>query len=402
MYNKKFKIKNNVLIKYKGKDDCVVIPDGVKEIGSRCFQYNLKIKSVVFPDSVERICTQAFSGCENIESITLNNGLKQIGDFAFFMNTNLKKVVFPSTLLKIENNAFRDCLNLEEVKFNKNLKYIGTQAFENCGCLKNVYIPRKTKLGSAVFPNSDIKEFTFGNRDYKVVENCLYSRKHKTLLMSFTGGEVNVCDGTKKIKNWAFKGKYKISIPKSVKDFGCYHILNEHLKFNSDNSRFVKIDNCIFDTKKNRLVQSWGTKNLAIDNIKIIGEDSLGFLRNCSTIRICEGVTKIEKAAMSANLNTKVFTVPSTVKKISIDAFSLSLKLEKIIFTRGVRKIDFTDFYGVLYPKLRYIQIPPSVKSLKGYNEEMKNITIICHKNSCAYRYAKRNKLKFNIMDDEL
>lgn len=139
--------------------------------------------------------------------------------------------------------------------------------------------------------------------------------------MSFAGGEVNVCDGTKKIKNWAFKGKNKISIPKSVKDFGCYHILHEHLKFNSDNSRFVQIDNCIFDTKKNRLVQSWGTKNLAIDNIKIIGEDSLGFLRNCSTIRIREGVTKIEKAAMSANLNTKVFTVPSTVKKLVLMLF---------------------------------------------------------------------------------
>ena len=398
---KKFKIKEKILLEYNGKDECVVIPNGVEEIGYKSFEHNEKIKTVIFPNSVKKICMNAFFGCTSLENIKFNEGLRSIGDYAFCFNSNLKIIEFPESLVKIENGAFEDCGNLEKVKFNKNLRYIGTRAFSHCESLKNVFVPRKVKLEKAVFPHSDIGEFVFEGNKYKIVDNCLYTKNGKTLLMSFAGNEINVLDGTKKIQNWALAQKKKITIPKSLKDFGNYHNLNEGVEFNTKSLRFVKIGNCIYDTKKKRLVQSWGNNNIAIDGIKIIGEDSLAFLCNTPTISLCEGIIKIEKGALALNVNTREFTVPSTVKSIGINAFEMALKLEKIILKNGVRKIDFTYFINVHYPKLRYIQIPSSVKQINGYDEGMKNLTIICEKGSHAYKYAQKHNLKYELISNQ-
>ena len=53
-----FEIENGVLKKYKGKDSCDVIPDGVTSIGD-----------------------DAFKWCPNLNSITLPDGLKSIGSW---------------------------------------------------------------------------------------------------------------------------------------------------------------------------------------------------------------------------------------------------------------------------------------------------------------------------------
>ena len=395
MYNEKFDIEKNTLVKYNGEDECVVIPDGVEEIGYKCFEHNEKIKTVIFPDSVKVIGLNAFFCCESIENVKLNEGLKIIDSDAFFFNSNLKEVEFPESLARIEPGAFGECQKLEKVKFGGQLRYIGMGAFSHCESLKNVFIPRKVKLGKAVFPHSDISEFIFEGKKYKVIDNCLYTKNGKILLMSFAGKEVNVCEGTTKIENWSLYHRKKITIPKSLKDFGSYHGLNKYVEFTSKSLRFIKIENCIYDTKKKRLVQSWVSENFTINDVEIIGEDSLSLLYDAPTIKLCEGIKKIEKSAMGANTNTHEITVPSTVKSIDIDAFSMSIKLKKIILESGVRKIDFTHFSNINYPKLRYIKIPVSVKKIKGYSEEMKKIIIICEKGSCAYKYALKHKLKY-------
>ena len=47
-----FYIVDNVLLKYKGFDETVVIPDGVKVIGRQAFCFKSGIKKVVIPENV--------------------------------------------------------------------------------------------------------------------------------------------------------------------------------------------------------------------------------------------------------------------------------------------------------------------------------------------------------------
>ncbi|RBI34055.1 leucine-rich repeat domain-containing protein, partial [Metamycoplasma hominis] len=41
------------------------------------------MESITIPGSVKEIGESAFSGCENLKEVILNEGLERIGDYAF-------------------------------------------------------------------------------------------------------------------------------------------------------------------------------------------------------------------------------------------------------------------------------------------------------------------------------
>ena len=71
MSEQKFIIENGVLIKYKGADENVIIPEGVKAIGDNAFYEKETIKSIIIPDGVKAIGNAVFYGCENLKKITI-------------------------------------------------------------------------------------------------------------------------------------------------------------------------------------------------------------------------------------------------------------------------------------------------------------------------------------------
>ena len=63
---------NDVLTKYTGSDDVIVIPDGVREISWGTFNGKKEtMKEVVIPESVEEIGNGVFSYCPNLEKVMI-------------------------------------------------------------------------------------------------------------------------------------------------------------------------------------------------------------------------------------------------------------------------------------------------------------------------------------------
>ena len=83
--NHDFVIKNGVLVKYKGTDSDLVIPDGVNVIKGDFLDASAisRIHSVVIPDSVSQIKAEAFVCCEELQEVRLNNPLIRISPYAF-------------------------------------------------------------------------------------------------------------------------------------------------------------------------------------------------------------------------------------------------------------------------------------------------------------------------------
>ena len=81
--NPDFVISDGVLTEYTGSDEEVVIPDQVKEIGSKAFENNTLIKKVTIPEGVAKIGDYAFSGCTALESAPLPQSLEGIGEYSF-------------------------------------------------------------------------------------------------------------------------------------------------------------------------------------------------------------------------------------------------------------------------------------------------------------------------------
>lgn len=102
----KFKIKNGILYDYCGSDSEVIIPDGVKVIGSHAFSAALGLEKLIIPEGVEVISDKAFEYCFLLREAILPHSLKKIGTRCFAI-CNIKELNHP--LLKIENGlAIKD------------------------------------------------------------------------------------------------------------------------------------------------------------------------------------------------------------------------------------------------------------------------------------------------------
>lgn len=169
---KDFIIEGGVLKKYQGASVDVVIPDGIIEIGEKCFD-SLKVKTVVIPDSVTSIGASAFYNCTNLESITIPDNVTSIG-----------------------NRAFCECKSLESVIVGDSISNVGDYAFEGTPFYNN-----------PILWNDDV----------------LYIGKALIVAKESLSGAYTIKDGTKCISANAFakcKGLRKIVIPESVTKIG--------------------------------------------------------------------------------------------------------------------------------------------------------------------------------------
>ena len=110
-----FKMEGNKLVKYRGTEKNVSVPDTVEVIGEDAFAGNTEIELVVLPGSVKKIEAYAFWGCEKLDNVVLGKGLTEVGDYVFTNCKGLKKISIPSNIRNIGIKALADCVNLTDI-----------------------------------------------------------------------------------------------------------------------------------------------------------------------------------------------------------------------------------------------------------------------------------------------
>ena len=137
----------------------VELHDGLKEIGKSCFHgqngwhYGCeKLESINFPSTLEVIDEMAFQGCPKLTNLTFPDALKEIRKYAFG-DTSIKSVTFGNGDVRIGEQAFTACNDLETLVFNGNCT-LETNAFRQnyARQVKNDQSTEKySKLKSVVF-----------------------------------------------------------------------------------------------------------------------------------------------------------------------------------------------------------------------------------------------------------
>lgn len=127
-----FKMEGSTLVKYRGSEKSVSIPDTVEVIGEGAFEENKNVELVVVPNSVKRIDGYAFWGCDRLDTVVLGKGLTQVEDFAFAGCKGLKQMTIPANITSIGNQAFGDCVNLKDISIPPETTQIAESAFEGC------------------------------------------------------------------------------------------------------------------------------------------------------------------------------------------------------------------------------------------------------------------------------
>ena len=127
-----FKMEGSTLVKYRGTEKNVSVPDTVEVIAEGAFEGNDSIELVVLPNSVRRIEAYAFWGCDNLDTVVLGKGLTQVGDYVFAGCKGLKQMNLPSNITAIGIMAFGDCVNLKDISIPKETTRIHETAFDGC------------------------------------------------------------------------------------------------------------------------------------------------------------------------------------------------------------------------------------------------------------------------------
>ena len=132
-----FEILDGTLVKYRGNDAEVVVPEGVRVIGPTAFQGN-RLTSLTLPSSLRRIEQQAFYLCFQLTSIRFAEGLEFIGRMAFCECHSLMQLSLPQSLHTIEAMAFSACGLLGFLDIPDGVRRVEEKAFSYCPWLTSI------------------------------------------------------------------------------------------------------------------------------------------------------------------------------------------------------------------------------------------------------------------------
>ena len=405
-----------------GIGECI-IPEGVEIIEPASFYNNQKIKKLVLPKSLKRICECAFEK-SSIEEIVFNEGLTEI---AF--------------------SAFKDCNNLKELILPESLNIIGDMAFSNCSNLKKIYIPNNViHISNTAFYKSisnldEIVVAKDNNRYTSYDSNILVDKKTNTLLLGSNKAILN--NNIKVIHSNAFIGSKikKLDIPESIlyvseKAFAdctnleeisiSKNLLNINKAFRNNyslkkiivdpnNLVYKVIDNNLIDINSNKLIFATNTNipgfveainNHSFDYVKDIKElyiseniKEIGDLTSCNIDNITVAydnpyyysennslISKSRKELLLASNNT---IIPDSVLSIKANSFSSAKNLKKLYIPKNISYIDSSAFNNI---DLEEIIVD---KDNRTYNSN--NNVILTTKSNCLIYKAKNGIVPNNV-----
>ncbi|MBD5157841.1 MAG: leucine-rich repeat protein [Butyrivibrio sp.] len=130
----------------------IAIPDSVIEIGYGAFSNCSSLNNVEIPEDIVEIGMNTFSDCSSLKNIKIPNGVVRIGWMAFSGCTSLKDVEIPNSVISMDNCVFYGCISLENIKLSEKMTEVPYGLTEGCTSLRNVEIPYGVvKIASSAF-----------------------------------------------------------------------------------------------------------------------------------------------------------------------------------------------------------------------------------------------------------
>ena len=240
----------------------IIIEEGIKNISNHVLNFYTKAKVLNLPSTIEKIHSNLIP--KTIEKINIAEGNQKYSSdgvnvyddttSTLIISVTKEKSVTVRTETKIIGIlAFSQCNNLEKITLNNDLEKIESQSFSNTK-LKNVYIPASvTYIDPIAFYQLNLDSLVIDvlNKNYTSDDKFLYNKDKTSIITHYkTENSVVIPDGVEKIKDYSFHGQRllkELYIPDTVKEIGhSFNYCSGLIKITIPNS-VEKIGSSCFD-----------------------------------------------------------------------------------------------------------------------------------------------------------
>lgn len=314
----------------------------VTEIPDYAFAYCRSLENVYFSDGIISIGINAFAGTL-IEEINLPN-VKTIGGGAFSGCNNIISIT-PDNLPTVENLggwAFEDCKKLREVKLPESVNKIMYSCFNNCESLSSVILPENIKeIESNAFKGTSIHEISIPAGLEKLGEHCFGGNPNLTTVYYnaidaacndpfWTSNNIETVifgNLVESIPN-SFSGKKikEIIIPENIKTIDQYAFAAN----NDLQSVEFLASNC---TSTHQPFYGCPVTELKIgESVTEIPAYCFGEITGPKTLEFPESVISIKKQAFTNAVGIKSLTINEGIETIGDHAFAGCNQIETLNF----------------------------------------------------------------------
>lgn len=390
----------------------LVIPEGVTNIGKTSFKNCSCLTSVNIPSSTTIIEDDAFSGCQNLSSVIINNGVTNIKSKAFYNCGSLTSIDIPKSVIHIERDAFAGSTYLKYVTLysdsivsrsyspflesiggykplfgdsvetyiiGEGIVKIGDRAFDGSRNLKSVHIPNSVtgigegafcscrKLSSINIPSSithigknafedctNLENISLPN-SITQIENCTFLASG---LLS-----IEIPNSVTNIGSFAFtrcKKLTSITIPNSVTSIG------EQAFSDCHNLTSIEIPNSVTNIGPGAFLSCFNLLSIAIPhNVISLSKETFCYCSKLKSVSLPDKLQTIGEGCFTSCQRLDSIIIPQTVKSIGKKAFTSCLSIASMELPDSLESIGDSCFWWC--NKLYSITVPENVRSI-GYD----------------------------------
>jgi len=279
-----------------------------------------QVTSVYVPDSVTTIGGSAFSGYQNLQTVTFEQnetsssasaqsgtGLTAINQYAFANCTSLKEFIIPNTVTSMAEGSFTGCTSLTSIVIPSSVTAIEFAAFANCTGLTKVEFLGNTVLNGdysgsmppVFYGCSNLKTFKFNAETLN--ENIV---SELTSLNTEHGTKFNIILG----KNFTGDIYMNVLGPAIAS-----------LTIEEGNTTYQTINDCLIDTKYKILIKGSATSVIPTDgSVTSIGAYAFQGCTGLTSIVIPDTITYIDMFAFRNCTELTNITIPASVTGLGL------------------------------------------------------------------------------------
>ncbi len=353
---------------------------------------NFNLRSLILPNSVRYIGTNAFFKCLNLQTLMFSDtkkGKLKLGENPFNQCESLKYINFLSMVDSLPRNLFWGCSSLNISELPDNIKAIGAKAFGFCDSIRSIRMPKYLeRIDSSMFFFCRMLESVEVSPNTRIIEPGAFSRCYnlknldvlkytdvikRNTFVSCGFKQIAIPDNIKKIESGAFANSEEpesIRIPKSVTEIADSAFMSMQGLVDVVIDGHPKIGVCNFTcrgSEASRYVIVYVEPQYVEEYRKLMPEYTVKSKSEIGKLEYAEELSSLADRIASCKdgeLALKInFATDENLLRISkaIAGASAVIDLD-LSQSDGLTSIAGSDFYGV--GNLRSVILPNTVSSI--------------------------------------